>query len=118
MPNVKNVLLLAAVGCALLGCAKPVQKEWFAQGGSKGDGTVQMALTWHPAFEKPQAQQEQAKRIAEEKCRAWGYDDAEPFGGVIKRCIDVQCTQMIAEMNFQCRGGTKPAPAVGKTISK
>lgn len=118
MPNIKNMLLLTVVGFALLGCAKPVQKEWFAQGGSRADGTVQMALTWNPALEKPQAQQEQAQRIAIEKCQAWGYADAEPFGGVIKRCLDIQCAQMIAEMNFQCRGEKTPSSPTGKIIKK
>lgn len=125
MPNIKNVLLLAAVGCALLGCAKPVQKEWFAHDGSKADGTVKMAMTWNPNTEKPQSQKEQAQRVATEKCRAWGYESAEAFGSVVSRCTQPNfsglggpCNEMLAEMNFQCRGETKPAPAVGKTISK
>lgn len=125
MPNVKNVFLLAVVGCALLGCAKPVQKEWFAHDGSKADGTVKMAMTWNPNTEKPQSQQEQAQRVATEKCRAWGYESAEAFGSVVSRCTQqtytgfgVTCIEMLAEMNFQCLGGATHPQAVGKTISK
>lgn len=111
MKRITIFLFLSLVSIALIGCAKTVQKEWFAHDGSKADGTVKLALTWNPNLEKPQAQQEQAQHVATKKCQAWGYAGAEAFGSIVSRCIQSRytgfgttCDEMLAEMTFQCVG--------------
>lgn len=127
MKSLVTLFLLAAMGSMLAGCAKPVHKDWFAHDGSKADGTVKMALTWNPNIEIPQEEREQAKRVAVEKCKAWGYTDAEEFGGMVSRCtqqrytgFNVVCDAMLAEITYQCIDATNevsPMPK-GKAVKK
>lgn len=111
MKGITIFLLFSLVSITLIGCAKTVQKEWFAHDGSKADGTVKLALTWNPNLEQPQAQKEQAQNVATKKCQAWGYAGAEAFGSIVSRCIQPRftgfgttCDKMLAEMTFQCIG--------------
>ena len=107
------------------GCAKNVHKDWFAIDGSRADATVKVAMTWNPQTEIPQGEREQADKLAEEKCKVWGYTGAEMFGGINQRCTQyvngfggMTCAQMQAEITYQCLGNpgqSQPQP-VGKAI--
>ena len=60
--------ILAASGCS-------VNKPFYATGGSRADGTVDMA--YDTAYlVTPVVNYAQAKNIAVQKCRVWGYQDA------------------------------------------
>ncbi|QJD30915.1 YecR family lipoprotein [Methylococcus geothermalis] len=61
-------LLLGIAGCA-------VRKDWFATGGSRADGTVQLSYTWR-RFEQPVVDGAQGVALATSRCAAWGYSGA------------------------------------------
>ncbi len=94
------------------GCAKKVLKTWESSGGSRADGTVDVAYIFNPQAEIPQSSEAQARDVAVEKCRFWGYAEAEPFGLVKKRCqqmyyhpmIGPTCLEMVVTRTFQCLG--------------
>jgi hypothetical protein len=92
--------LLVIAGCA-------VRKDWFATGGSRSDGTVQLSYTWG-LFEQPVVDAAQGVALATSRCAAWGYSGAEPFGGIVTRCnaVDNQgnCTNWIGTAVYQCIG--------------
>jgi YecR-like lipoprotein len=92
--------LLAASACA-------VRKDWFASGGSRADGTVQLSYTWG-LFEQPVVDGAQGVALAASKCAGWGYSGAEPFGGAVTRCnsVDYQgnCNGWVATVVYQCVG--------------
>jgi hypothetical protein len=84
------------------GCA--FQKELVATGGSRSDGIVKMSYE-HYFYEMPEIDFTQALDSARQRCNAWGYTGAEPFGGIIRTrqpargvfdkwfvTIDYQCT--------------------------
>lgn len=109
---------------ALSGCARPVHKDPVALGGSKSDATVRIGIVWNPDREIPETTPGAALALAEAKCRAWGYEGAEAFGGVEQKCVNeffngygMQCVQMQAVAEYQCLGGAparqKPASAAG-----
>jgi hypothetical protein len=63
------------------GCA--AQKQLVATGGSRSDGIVKMSYE-HGSWETPKIDYTQAVDSARQRCEAWGYTGAEPFGGMIR----------------------------------
>ncbi|WP_312977478.1 YecR family lipoprotein [Stutzerimonas nitrititolerans] len=94
---------LAAV--ALTGCA--VNKDFYAMGGSRADGTVDMAYDF-AQFEEAVINHQQAATIAKQKCGVWGYDNAEPFGGQTTNCYQRNgwgtCIAGQVVIKYQCVG--------------
>lgn len=103
----KKIILLASIGFFLAGCAA-VPKEMIPVGGSKADGTVRMGYAYG-AFEKPIVDLEQAKILAGQKCKIWGYDGAEPFGGQQSSCGQTDgfgnCNLTNVTVEYQCIDG-------------
>lgn len=101
-------LLILCCGCA----PKPTPKDWGAIGGSKSDATVKLGYQYNPGVESPVLSPDQAIELARRKCRAWGYEDAEPFGSIFRNCTQsvlgpfnsVQCINMFVSMEYQCTG--------------
>lgn len=76
-------------------------------GGSKADGTIRMGYTYG-LFEKPVIDTVQAQNLATQKCRTWGYDGSEPFGGQTTVCAemgDLGCETNNVSIEYQCTGG-------------
>ena len=99
-----NKLIIVAVVASLsTGCA--VQKNYGASGGSRSDGTVKMSYTYG-AFQIPKVNEAGALEVAIKRCKSWGYDAAESFDFVDKRCQqyspDMGCVAWIVTKEFQC----------------
>jgi len=48
---------------------------------------------------------------AKARCAAWGYTDAEAFGGVTRTCADIstgRCDIVRVTIEYQCTGVTPP----------
>jgi len=104
-----KVLLIGAVALLLGACS--TNKELVATGGSRADGTIQLSYEVG-AFQKANLSFEQGIATARERCRAWGYSDAEPFGGQTRQCqapSQYGCMQWFISMNYQCLGGNRPS---------
>jgi len=87
------------------GCA--VQKDWVATGGSRADATVRLSYEYG-AFESPQVSDAQADMLAAQRCKTWGYEGAEPFGGITQVCNLPDglggCNRWLVTKEFQCMG--------------
>ena len=91
------VLLLNLSACA-------VTKIPQATGGSKSDGIVELSYQYG-GFEKPKVEWGQALTSAKQRCKAWGYGDAEPFGGTTSTCQarnGYGCTAFFVTAKYQC----------------
>ncbi|WPC06941.1 YecR family lipoprotein [Pseudomonas benzenivorans] len=112
-----SALLALSVIAALPGCA--TKKDFYATGGSRADGTVDMAYDFRP-FEQPVVDHVQAQRVAKSKCGVWGYSNAEPFGGKTTNCYSRDgwgnCTAGQIIVKYQCIGNLD-APAAKSTAS-
>ena len=100
----KKIIMLAAT-LALSGCA--VHKEMTAMGGSKADGTIKMGYSYG-MFEAPKVDMNQSASLAAQKCKIWGYESAEPFGGQVSHCSQPTssgCAQTDVYIEYQCTGG-------------
>ena len=95
----------------LVGAGCTVQKELVPTGGSRADGTVNLSYEYG-VFEKPQVNMSLAQVSAQQRCAAWGYTGAEPFGGQLNKCERVNgygdCLQTLVTVTYQCTG-TPPA---------
>lgn len=109
-PNLNEVFMyrvafaLASV-LAVSGCS--VNKPFYATGGSRADGTVDMA--YDTAYMvTPVVNYGQAENIAAQKCRVWGYKDAESFGGKVENCYQRNgygnCLRGQVIVKYQCLG--------------
>lgn len=96
------VMLAAAL---TTGCA--VKKDFYATGGSRADGTVDMAYDF-AQFEQPVVNPSQAQSIAQQKCTVWGYREAEAFGGKTTNCNQRDgwgnCVAGQVVIKYQCIG--------------
>jgi hypothetical protein len=101
--------ILIAVTIALAACS--VNKVPFSTGGSRSDGTVEMAYTFG-AFESPKVDWNAAQIEADQRCGAWGYKSAERFGGEKRICqfTDANgiCATWQVSMNYQCLADKAP----------
>ena len=90
----------------LAGCS--VKKDMIPMGGSKADGTVRMGYTVGQ-FEKPVIDINQAATLAAQKCKTWGYEGAEAFGGQTSHCAQTDgwgtCVLANVSVEYQCTGG-------------
>ncbi|HHR6067277.1 TPA: YecR family lipoprotein [Providencia alcalifaciens] len=77
----------------------------YAVGGSKADGTVEMAYDVG-AFETAKVDFNDAQNKATQKCKVWGYKKAEAFGGQKNNCLARNgfgnCMQSQIIVPFQC----------------
>lgn len=105
MSIIKKAVAAAAIATLLAGCA--VQKHMVPTSGSKADGTVVMSFEYG-LFEKPQVDGNEAAAAAAQRCRAWGYSNAEAFGGYSRTCTQASqngCLSFRVDQSFQCTGG-------------
>ena len=72
-------VLLGVGGCK-------TNKILQATGGSRSDGVVELSYVTG-GFEQPVVDWNQGLATASERCRAWGYSSAEPFGGGKSTCL-------------------------------
>ncbi|MDP8184419.1 YecR family lipoprotein [Phocoenobacter skyensis] len=99
----KKLLVVSLLSLVLTGCAVQ-EKEMYAVGGSKSDGIVEMAVTKQP-FERVQVNKEKTLQTVIRKCKAWGYSNAEPFGGSTRGCNSMwggDCMEYIMKVKYQC----------------
>jgi YecR-like lipoprotein len=99
----KFSVLFVLIFLALSGCA--TQKTLVPTGGSKSDGTVDLAYEVG-LFEEPIVDSMQGLNAAKERCKAWGYKNAESFGGSKSDCQQFNgygnCVRQIVTITYQC----------------
>lgn len=98
---------LALLTATLLLSACATDKVLVPTGGSRADGTVELAYEVG-GFEKPILNPGQGIAAARSRCSAWGYADAEPFGGEKRQCqygTGYGCDRWLVTVSYQCIGG-------------
>ena len=102
----------------LAGCA--VQKTWTPTGGSRSGGNVELSYEYG-LFQIPKVNNQQGVNIAKSKCTAWGYTDAEAFGGSMRKCSSYGpdgCNRWLVTANYQCIGEPKANGNSSNTVAK
>lgn len=102
--KMNKLILSSLVVFFLSGCAEKVNMSPI--GGSKTDGTIKMGYSYK-MFEKPIVDFDTAKALAVQKCKVWGYDGAEAFGGQTMICSMpgmYGCEIKTVSIEYQCTG--------------
>lgn len=105
-------LAVVALCIAAAGCVN-VNKELVATGGSRADGTVDLSYE-QASIENVKIDPVKGVATARERCQAWGYKDAAPFGGESRMCqvaTNYGCNQWLATIKYQCLGSVPASPA-------
>lgn len=104
----KHVVTLSLLAVVVLLASCATNKSLVPTGGSKADGTVDLSYEFG-AFEKPVVDMVSAQRAAKQRCVAWGYSEAEAFGGEKRQCQAFDgygtCTHWFVTVTYQCTGG-------------
>lgn len=90
------VILLAAAGCT-------TYKLWTEYGGGKEEGVIQLSYEYR-RFENPQVDERAGIETARERCRDWGFKNAQRKGED-RVCIDgVQndCSKWRVIREYRC----------------
>ncbi len=100
----KKIILGSIIALLVSGCA--THKNWSATGGNKAGGTVKLSYQYG-MFESPKVSEDQALEIATKRCKAWGYTEADAFGGIVQTCAvssGTGCTTWMVTKEYQCTG--------------
>jgi hypothetical protein len=101
----KMKLVCSAICLTLVGCATPMIPQ--ATGGSRADGVIEFSYQFN-AMQKPVIDWKIVDAAAKERCAAWGYTNAEAFGGGVQSCAmgdAFGCNVMQVTTSYQCTGG-------------
>ena len=105
----RSLALVIAVNLAA--CTTATVKVPQATGGSRADATVDMQFEYGVS-EEPVINWDEANATARHRCEAWGYSDAEKFGGEKNQCLRFEqygnCIRMAVTMTYQCTGTGAP----------
>jgi len=113
------IAIAATFATSMSGCA--VQKTLTPVGGSRSDGTIRLAYSVS-MFEKPVVDWTQGSYLARQRCAAWGYSDAESFGGSTQQCEAYNgygnCVQATIFVDYQCTGQPEAIAPAPTSIAK
>jgi len=119
----RTITLVLVLVAGLAGCAEPVRRaDWLPLTGSRADATMTLAYFYNPYLQKPLTSDEQALEVATQRCGAWGYSNAEPFGVVDERCAETDskgvCEKKIVTRIYQCLGSGNSVPPIDNKPTK
>jgi hypothetical protein len=87
---------VAAAGCT-------TYKMWSEYGGGKEEGVVQLSYEYR-RFESPQVDERAGIQLARERCRDWGFKDAQRKGED-RQCLDgaeSDCGKWLVIRDYRC----------------
>ena len=109
-----RVALLIPAFSLLGACA--TSERWSPAGGDREAGIVKVSYE-HDGQVEPQPSEELADRMADNRCKTWGYRDAELIPGLLRSCTNEEgnrCELWKVTREYQCQidgadGGQKTA---------
>jgi len=107
-------LSAAAFLLGLGGCA--TTEQWGVSGGDREQGVVRVSYEY-PEFQQPAVSDEQALKIAVNRCNGWGYVDAEPIAGQLRQCSNKSgsnCDLWMVTREYQCTANASFAGNLSK----
>ncbi|HEY6124641.1 MAG TPA: YecR family lipoprotein [Steroidobacteraceae bacterium] len=98
-------LAAAALLLSLAACATTSGQKWAVSGGDRSDGVVRISYEY-PEFHQPTVSDEQAMKLALGRCEGWGFDDAQPIAGQVRKCANMDgtnCNLWTVTREYQCK---------------
>lgn len=97
----KHLWVLLAATAGIAGCT--TYKLWSAHGENPEEGTLQLSYEYRK-FENPQVDERAGIETARERCRDWGYRDAQRKGED-RQCqdgIESSCSKWLVIREYRC----------------
>jgi hypothetical protein len=107
-----RVALLIPAFSLLGACA--TSERWSPAGGDRETGIVKVSYE-HEGEAEPALSEAQADRMAESRCKTWGYRDAELIPGLIRSCTDEdgnRCELWKVTREYQCQSDGRNAASL------
>ena len=101
-----RLFTLLAVAAAIVGCT--TYKLWTESASDSELGIVQLSYEYGK-FESPQVDERAGVNMARERCKEWGFPDAQRKGED-RQCINgatTECSRWKVLREYQCLGGRK-----------
>jgi len=96
-----RIFVVLAVVVAVAGCT--TYKTWSEYGGGKEEGVLQLTYEYR-RFESPQVDERAGIQLARERCRDWGFKDAQRKGED-RQCSDgteSDCSKWRVIREYRC----------------
>lgn len=105
MPQIQAAFRFLAAAALLLNLAAcATSQKWAVSGGDRADGVVRISYEY-PEFQQPEVSDEQALKIALNRCEGWGYEEAKPIAGQLRQCSNMEgsnCNLWTVTREYQC----------------
>ena len=107
--NIKIIFIILL----LIGCNTTIKEITpLPLDGRKKNGTIRaMYLKQYNSDINLVVNWDKTKKLVSKKCKAWGYDDADPFGATTEKCLERKkniilgnnyCKRREVYMQYQC----------------
>jgi len=96
-----RIFVVLAVVVAVAGCT--TYKTWSEYGGGKEEGVLQLTYEYR-RFESPQVDERAGIQLARERCRDWGFKDAQRKGED-RQCsdgVESDCAKWRVIREYRC----------------
>jgi hypothetical protein len=103
--TIRNLALLIPVFAVLGGCA--TSERWSQPSGDRDNGIVKLSYEYDDAIE-PTLSRVDADRIAENRCKSWGFQQASLIPGDVRSCSNEtgnRCELWKVTREYQCQSG-------------
>ncbi|MBC8025997.1 MAG: hypothetical protein H7Y89_08405 [Steroidobacteraceae bacterium] len=103
--TLRNLALLIPAFSLLGACA--TSEHWSASGGDRQIGIVKVSYE-HGDSDEPDLSATRADLMADNRCKTWGYRDAELIPGLLRSCTNAQgnrCELWKVTREYQCQNG-------------
>lgn len=97
-----RLFLVLAATVAIAGCVT-TYKTWTEAGGGKEEGVLQLSYEYR-SYENPQVDERAGIQLARERCRDWGFKDAQRKGED-RQCVDgsaSDCSKWRVIREYRC----------------
>ncbi len=114
----RNLALLVPAFSLLGACA--TTEHWSASGGDREIGIVKVSYEHGDAAE-PDLSAAQADQMADNRCKTWGYRDAELIPGLLRSCTNPEgnrCELWKVTREYQCQNGSRNSASLATNLAR
>ena len=114
----RNLALLIPAFSLLGACA--TTQHWSPSGGDREIGIVKVSYEHADAVE-PELSTAQADQMADNRCKTWGYRDAELIPGLLRSCTNAdgnRCELWKVTREYQCQNGSQNGASLATNLAR
>jgi hypothetical protein len=114
--TLRNLALLIPAFSLLGACA--TGGHWSSSGGDREAGVVKVSYE-HSDEVEPTLSGVQADKLADNRCKTWGYREAELIPGLVRNCTNSEgnrCELWKVTREYQCQSGARIGASLANNL--